>query len=135
MGLPFGPLEGLSIWIYKRFLPLGMDVSMTPLTYDMSMLTTNGFPVYKKTIDITLFSNNSKTTLHPKKLKLYNHKIPIILYYEMLIYNLDIIETKYAICNQFQRFLDTKITGFKLSQKGIGKDKLYKGFNETIVCF
>ena len=135
VGLPFGPLEKLSEKAYYTLLPLGLDVSMTPFTYDMSMWSTEESQTYSKKIDIILFSNHSKTIVDPKDLKFYNHKIPIILYYEMLYYNMDIVENKYALCHEFQKLLDIKITGFQLFQAKVEKNDLYKGFNETIYCF
>lgn len=135
MGLPFGPLESLSERAYESLLPLGLDVSMTPLTYDMSMLTTENSQNYSKKHNLILFSGHLRTTISPGELKLYNHKIPIILYYEMLYYGMDVVENRYALCNQFQTFLKTKITGFQLFQEELEGNDLYKGFNEIISCF
>lgn len=114
IGFPIpNPLSELT-FAPLRFM--GIDVSMTPITTDMSMMTdAKNTPLYKKKVHLRLhFDDGTFVDVLPKDLHLYLHKIPIILFYEILGFGGDMPEGRVFLCRSFQRLVDKKITNFSM---------------------
>lgn len=132
IGIPVdNPVTQFSYRLMRR---LGIDVSMTPITFDMSMMTDEkGKLVYEKAFDLMIFSNGeSPRVVETRDLDFYRHKVPINLYYEILGYGGIMPEGKTFMCRAFQEFSEGRITGFMLLMRK--QDQAARGFNELQSC-
>lgn len=132
IGIPIdNPVTQFSYGVMRRF---GIDVSMTPITFDMSMMTDEkGELVYEKAFDLKLFLKGANPEIvDTKKLDFYRHKVPINLYYEILGYGGIMPEGKTFMCRAFQEFSQYRVTGFMLVMRK--DDQAARGFNELQSC-
>lgn len=132
VGVPFeNPFTDFSYSFLRRF---GIDVSMTPITFDMSMMTDDkGNLVYQKGFDIVIFSENlPPETISIEELDFYRHKVPINLYFEIIGYGGILPEGKRFLCLGLGDVSGKALTGFMLNLKR--KDLVSKGFNELQNC-
>jgi hypothetical protein len=67
----------LSDFVFIPLRILGIDVSMTPITTDMSMMSdANNVPLYKTNLGLTIIlKNGTVRDISPRELDLYDHKI------------------------------------------------------------
>jgi hypothetical protein len=112
IGLPFS--NPLSDFVFVPLRIFGIDVSMTPLTVDMSMMSdAKNVPIYRTDLRIKVFSKDGGLIdLKPSDLNLYLHKLPIILYYEILGQGGDMPEGRVFLCRSFEKLLNKKISSF-----------------------
>ncbi len=114
IGIPIpNPLSNV---VYEPLRLLGIDVSMTPITTDMSMMTdAKNIPLYKKKVHLRLhLDDGTFVDVLPNDLHLYLHKIPIILLYEILGFGGDMPEGRVFLCRSLQRLVDKKILNFTM---------------------
>lgn len=86
VGLGKGPLRPLSSSIQQQLEPWGIDVSMTPITADMTMMrdSTNSLNLYQTAPKIIVINKDSSLfSISPQELELYQFKLPLILYLEL----------------------------------------------------
>ena len=104
----------LSDFVFIPLRILGIDVSMTPITTDMSMMSdANNVPIYRTDLRIKVFSKDGGLIdLKTSDLNLYLHKLPIILYYEILGQGGDMPEGRVFLCRSFEKLLNKKISSF-----------------------
>lgn len=132
IGLPVETTLGeFSYHLLRRF---GLDVSMTPITYDMSMMSDEkGNLVYEKFFKVKLIMTNGETEIiETEKLHFYLQKVPLNLYYEVLGQHGVLPEAKTFLCHSFQDMTDKTLAGFMLEVKQ--KEQIAKGFNELQNC-
>lgn len=124
-------LGDFSYMFLRRF---GIDVSLTPITFDMSMMSDEkGNLVYEKIFKAKIvMTDNDSVLVDSEKLDFYRQKVPLNLYYEILGYGGIIPEGKSFLCHSFQHMVDKTVAGFMLEVKR--KDQLAKGFNELQNC-
>jgi hypothetical protein len=131
IGFPIDtPVGDFSYTLLRRF---GIDVSMTPITYDMSMMSDEkGSLVYEKLFKVKLvMENGENVVIDSDRLHFYRHKVPLNLYYEILGYGGIIPEGRVFLCRSFQSLVDNTVEGFMLDVKA---DQRTKGFNELQNC-
>ena len=123
----------LSDFVFIPLRILGIDVSMTPITTDMSMMSdANNVPLYKTNLGLTIIlKNGTVRDISPRELDLYDHKIPIILYYEILGYGGDMPEGRAYLCKSFTALTENMVSGFFLWTKS---EHARYGLNEIQEC-
>lgn len=133
LSIGFPVKNPLSDIVFIPFRILGIDVSMTPITADMSMMSdSEGSSIYKIDFGIKLqFVNGTEKYLDPNDLDLYLHKLPTILYFEILGYGADMPEGRKFLCNSFGILAKNTVQSFIITTK-----EPYKriGFNEHQNC-
>ena len=123
----------LSDFVFVPLRILGIDVSMTPITSDMSMMSdSEDVPIYKTNLGLRIFLKNGKVRdVYPRELDLYYHKLPIILYYEILGYGGDMPEGRAYLCHSLTTFTDDKVSSFFLWTE---KEHARYDFNKIQEC-
>ncbi len=119
---------------YSMLRRIGIDVSMTPITSDMSMMSDEkGNMIYEKHFKVKLVMNDdTSVVIDSDKLHFYRQKVPLNLYYEILGFGGVIPEAKVFLCHSFQSLVDKTVAGFMLEVK---TDQHAQGFNELQNCF
>lgn len=132
IGLPFDHPLWAPSYRFLRFF--GLDVSMTPITVDMSMMTDeHGQLVYAKDFSLELFLENKNIReVFFQELDFYRHKVPLNLYFEILGNGGSMPEGKTYLCRAFSELSPVKVTGFMLKTRK-RKDSS-RGFNELQKC-
>ena len=112
----FGPLESLSFRIYNLLDVIGTNPSFTPLTSDMSMMTSEkGENNFADSFKIRVKTNGGETKVFPpSSMNLYLHRIPMILFVEQAYDGVDLVEARYAVCHQMKRYFRTPILSFSI---------------------
>lgn len=118
IGLTFGPLEPLAYGLYNWFAIVGTNPSFTPITTDMSMMTSkageNNFS--KPLVFIAKNGNNQWVEIPPAQMDLYLLRIPIILFLEQAAEGVDLKEARFAICHQLKEKLGEDPLGFAVRE-------------------
>lgn len=119
---------------YTFLRKFGIDVSMTPITFDMSMMSDEkGNLVYEKLFKAkVVMTNGENLIIDADKLDFYRQKVPLNLYYEILGYGGVIPEGRIFLCHSFQDLTDKTVAGFMLEVKRT--EQLARGFNELQSC-
>ncbi len=132
IGIPWD--NPLGIFSDRVLIKAGLDVGMTPLTIDMSMMSgEEDRPLYEKELTLTLLESDGKhLDVNPYRLHLYRHKIPMILFFEAVSRGGVATEISAFLCRSFEDFSKNSITGFRLSTKS---GKHLQGFDEFQNCF
>lgn len=132
IGLTFGPVEPMAYGLYNVFSVLGTNPSFSPITVDMSMMTSiDGENNFVSPLHLEAVSENSESlVLRPSDLNLYRLKIPIILLLEQAVDQVDLTEARYAICHQLQNLLGKKLLSFSVKKRSdaIGESLFQKEF-------
>jgi hypothetical protein len=132
IGIPEdNPLKDFS---YSFLKPVGLDVSMTPITFDMSMMTDHkGQLVYEKVFDVVIDTGSeAPQVIKVKDLHFYRHKVPINLFFEILGYGGILPEGKEFLCRSLSEFSNKRLSGFTLVAQA--KNEVSRGFNEFQHC-
>ncbi len=132
LGLPFENILGdLS---YKYLQLMGVDVNMTPFTVDMSlMIDKKKTPIYESDTElIASLTSGEERVIPANKLGLYHHKLPIILYFELVGNGKFVPEGRNYLCNSIQKNIGEKITGFFIRSKKFYDQSI---INKIQVCY
>ena len=124
IGVPFP--NPVSDFVYIPLRVLGIDVAMTPMTVDMSMMRgLDNIPMYKKKLGMKLFLDDGNSLeLKPEELDFYHHKMPLILYYEVLGHGAYMPEGKVYLCRSFEFITNKKVSSFLLLKDGADEQYL-----------
>ena len=132
IGIPKdNPVTDFSYGLLRR---VGLDVSMTPITFDMSMMTdSKGQLVYEKAFDVVIDDGSEIfQVIQVGDLNFYRHKVPLNLFFEILGYGGILPEGKEFLCRSLNEFSERRLTGFTLVAQS--KDQVSRGFNEYQHC-
>ena len=126
---PYGDLS------YSFLRKIGLDVPMTPMTVDMAMMSdANGKFVYEKVLKLKVYDGLKHSLIvDPKVLNFHLHKIPLILYYEVLARGGNMPEGRVFICRSLSDLMNFEITGFEINAEF--RDQVSKGLNELQSCY
>jgi hypothetical protein len=124
IGIPFP--NPLSDFVFIPLRVLGIDVAMTPMTVDMSMMRDlDNIPMYRKKLGMKLFlEDGKKIVLRPEELDFYHHKMPIILFYEALAKGAYMPEGRAYLCRSFEMIINKKVSSFLLLKDGADEQYL-----------
>ena len=121
VGTPGPFFEKLRESTFDPLMQLGIDVSMTPITTDMSMMTdADSEVIYTKDVEILVHRGEEIVQIEANEMNLYEHKIPIILHYELVDAGLEMKESRYFLCQRLAHIRNLeKIDGFSLRINGL----------------
>lgn len=130
IGFPVdNPISNFTYVVLRRF---GLDVAMTPITYDMSIMTDDENEViYQNPLDIVVVTRSDERMIL-NDLDFYRHKIPLILYFEILGYGGSLPEGKVFLCRSLGEVVKSQLSGFMLKLRRTRE--IRKGFNEFQAC-
>jgi hypothetical protein len=112
IGVPLEPFLSWSNRLQPWLEFLGIDVSMTPITYDMTM--GNGFE--KKKIDLIVkMANGDQHVINVSRLNLYKVKLPVLLLLELYEYGVDAPELRGFVCHSLSFDLGEKVQSSHLT--------------------
>ena len=130
VGLPLEPVSSIA---YEILSPIGIEVSMAPLTYDTSiMLDRDHTPIYQKDLKLTIVDKEGERKIPLRILDIYRHKIPVHLYYEIIGWGGSMNEGLHYMCQSLRYFSRGSIIGFHLSTGSPRDEEM--GFNELQKC-
>jgi hypothetical protein len=115
IGLTIPPMEDLAYISHNLLEPLGINPSFTPITVDMSMMTSNqGHNNFDREIQYLVKTVSGKKPITPSTLNLYLDKIPMILFLEQAYDMVDLVEARYGICQRLKQLTGEKVESFSL---------------------
>ena len=120
---------------YQGLQTLGIEVSMTPLTFDMSLMTDGeGKSTYGKSLVLRVrTSQGTELSVDPRRLDFYRHKIPLLLFQEALSYGGQMPEGRSFLCASLGEFASDGIAAFGLFE-GQGRRQSMRGLDEFHNC-
>ena len=130
----FGPLEDFSYGLYNLFSVVGSNPSFTPVTSDMSMMTSpTGDNNFSQPLEFVLTTKEGRLIpVSPKSMNLYKHRIPIILFMEQAYDGVDLVEARYAICDQMRKLAKEELQSFSIRNSKVGSAD--PAFNKEYSC-
>lgn len=133
IGLTFPPFEKMAYLSYNLIEPLGINPSFTPITIDMSMMTSgDGQNNFDNKISVFALDESQKYLIPAKKMKLYTEKIPIILYLEQVQDGVDLIEARFSVCNRLKKITGAEVRAFVIeTENKVGASPV---FNRKYSC-
>lgn len=99
---PFGPLRPLADRVWPVLYALGIDVAMTPLTFDMMMMydPKSNTSFYQHLITVVYQTARGDVTVPLEALSFYRWRIPVILFMEEFFWKADTRAHRYALCHE-----------------------------------
>ena len=102
---PIGALRPLSYTLWEGLAVAGIDVAMTPLTFDMMLMrdTASGLSLYAHDVELHYRTAEGTVELPPERLPLYRWRIPVILFFEETWWRADTRGHRHALCHELAR--------------------------------
>lgn len=96
---PEGVLSSLGHFLWRGLVPVGMDVSMTPLTADMTlMLDQNEKAFYQRQITFEVLESEAWRKISWNQLSFYGVRVPLLLMLELVEGGVDVKGHVHGIC-------------------------------------
>lgn len=132
-GLNFSPFElGFSL-SYRVLEPFQMNPSITPITYDMSMMTSqSGDRNLREGLQFQIKIMKVWATLSEQEMDFYLLRIPSILYFEQFAQNIKIEELRFGICHNLKTQVGEQVESYRFYHPAMSKD--HEVFNQEISC-
>ncbi len=138
IGLPYGPFKSLSGFLQNKLEPFGIDVAMTPITADMTMMMdrTEVMNLYQTNPQVDLLTNVQKIRMAGKSFDFYQFKLPAMLYLELYANGLRCRDVLWSVCHNLrEKEPDTR--GFVINLGELGEENSFlekQGFNIEHKC-
>jgi hypothetical protein len=102
---PFGPLAPAADRLWPGLAALGIDVAMTPLTFDMMMMydPRTRTSLYERKVEVIYWTEHERRRVPFEALSFYRWRIPAILFAEEYLWGTDTRAHRYALCHELER--------------------------------
>ena len=130
-----GAIQGLAFHLWRVLSVFGVDVAMTPLTFDMMLMydPASRTNAYQHSVEVRYATPEGVLHVPVNTLSFYRWRVPAILFVEEWFWKTNTRAHVYALCHELARTHGPG-AGFEIHMDGVDAQMQAYGLNQEHAC-